>query len=131
LGGGSMAREEISRNEWTEFLQQLSQELEGWYITMEVLTRDLGDQHEAERLPFVFIEYDRKDDAVIIAVGGRDGRYPVVLRHMISDPDKILAHVPRPELAYALDVVDKDGLQTVISLYPNERDYGDLDSAEH
>jgi hypothetical protein len=91
---------------------------------MEVLTRDLGDQHEAERLPFVFIEYDRKGDVVIVAVGGRDGRYPVVLRHLIHEPEKILVHRPRPELAFALDVVDEEGVQTVISLYPNERDAG-------
>lgn len=115
-----MAREEIARNDWVDFLELLSKEHEGSYVTMEVLAGDFGDQHEAERLPLVYIEYDHKDDVVIVAVGGRDGRYPVVLRHLISEPEKVFVHPPRPELAHAVDVVDKDGVQTIISLYPND-----------
>jgi uncharacterized protein DUF5335 len=112
-----MAGEEIQRNDWVDFLELLTKEHEGWYVTIEVLTRDFGDQHEAERLPFVYVEYDYKDEVVIVAVGGRDGKYPVVLRHLISQPEKLFVHPPRPELAHAVDVVDKDGVQTVVSLY--------------
>jgi hypothetical protein len=119
-----MAREEVARTDWVGFLELLTKEHEGSYVTMEILTKDFGDQHEAEHLPFVYIEYDYKDDVVIVAVGGRDGRYPVVLRHIISHPEKIFVHPPRPELAHAIDVIDKDGVHTVISLYPNESGAG-------
>ena len=49
-----MAREEIARTDWVDFLELLTKEHEGSYVTMEILTKDFGDQHEAEHLPFVY-----------------------------------------------------------------------------
>ena len=39
-------------------------------------------------VPFTYIEYDSHDDMVNVGVGGRDGRYPVVLRHTIEPPTR-------------------------------------------
>jgi hypothetical protein len=43
----------------------------------------------AERLAFAYIDYDPKDDVVVIGVGGRTSRYPVVLRHLVYQPSTV------------------------------------------
>ncbi len=81
--------EELPRSSWESALESLSKEHDGDLVTIETPALDLGDQLEAERLPLAYLEYDRHDDAVSAAVGGRDGKYPVVLRHVIEHPSKV------------------------------------------
>ena len=57
----------------------------------------------------------RKDDVVIVAVGGRDGRYPVVLRHIVEHPQRIAADT-YGEGRLALDIVDGDGDHTIVTI---------------
>jgi hypothetical protein len=78
---------------------------------------DFGDQVEAERLPLAYIEYDDKDDVFIVGVGGRESRYPVVLNHMIPHPKTILVDSSIPTMAMAIDVIDSEGRQTIITLH--------------
>jgi len=104
---------ETDRTQWEPELNRLTKEHEGRLITIEVLDRTYGDLEEAERLPFAYADYDRKDDAVIIGVGGKSGAYPVVLRHMIPTPSKVVID-DRPE-SPALLVADSDGTTTLIA----------------
>jgi hypothetical protein len=50
----------------------------GHDVTIEVLDPETGDNPLVERLPFAGITYDHKDDVVVVSVGGRSPRYPVV-----------------------------------------------------
>jgi hypothetical protein len=109
--------EELPRSSWESALQSLSQEHDGDLVTIETPALDLGDQLEAERLPLAYLEYDRHDDAVSAAVGGRDGRYPVVLRHVIEHPSKVFVATTGPNETLALEVVAADGVKTVITLH--------------
>jgi len=65
----------------------------------------------------VYAAYDPKDDVVIIAVGGRSPRYPVVLRHMISHPTEVAAAEIGSARA-AIRVVDAEGTATLVSFFP-------------
>ncbi|MBV8951984.1 MAG: DUF5335 family protein [Actinobacteria bacterium] len=103
--------------EWREFLERLTADHQGDEVTIEVLSPEIGDQEEAERLAFSYLEYDNKDDVVVVAVGGRDGRYPL-LRHMIGRPRRILVDPPSPHEARAIDVEDRDGTHTIVTLHP-------------
>jgi hypothetical protein len=109
--------DEIPRHQWSEALELLTKDHEGDEVTIEVMSGDLGNQHEAEKLPLTYIDYDTKDDTVIVAVGGRDSRYPVVLRHIIAKPQAILFHPPDPNAAEAIEVVDGQGAQTILTLH--------------
>jgi hypothetical protein len=62
---------------------------------------------------FAAATYDRKDDVVVFAVGGRSSRYRVVLRHIISPPSEV-SIVDDGSGATAVRVVDHDGTVTVI-----------------
>jgi len=102
------------RREWTALADRLSADHAGHDITIEVLDPEGGDNSMVERLPFEDITYDRKDDVVVISVGGRSPRYPVVLRHLIHHPQEVLFDlVPR---GAALKITDSSGTTTLVSL---------------
>ena len=109
--------EELPRSSWEGALQTLSQEHEGDFVSLEVPAGEFGDDVEAERLPLAYLEYDRHDDAVSVAVGGRDGRYPVVLRHAIEHPAKVVVALPGPDATPVVYVSAADGRTTVIRLH--------------
>lgn len=111
-------RAEVPAKEWQDMLERVTLEHAGAETTIEVLDRELGDHFEAEELPLELIEYDRKDDVVIVAVGGRDEEHPVVLRHLVSHPQQILVDGSLPGAAVAVDVVARDGSQTIVTLRP-------------
>jgi Family of unknown function (DUF5335) len=107
--------EGISRSGWQEALQALTTEHEGDWATIEVADLDLGDQFAAEQIPFSYIEYDPHDDAVSVGVGGLDGRYPVMLRHVVAHPQNVFIH-PSAEGPVTVEVRTSDGTVTLITL---------------
>jgi Family of unknown function (DUF5335) len=111
-------RYEPPRSDWRAFFDLVTKDHEGDAVTIEVVGLDYGDQFEAERLPFAYLEYDDKDDAVNVGVGGKEARFPVVLRHTIAHPQAILADPPEPNAVRAFDFVDKDGTNTIVTLHP-------------
>jgi Family of unknown function (DUF5335) len=110
---------ELARAEWQARLDELTKEQQGHEVAIELLDQELGDEEEVEWLPLAYIEYDHKDDVVIVAVGGRDGRYPVVLRHFVEHPQRILVD-SHDEGRVALDIVDGDGDgdHTIVTIRP-------------
>jgi agmatine/peptidylarginine deiminase len=60
----------LNRSEWKNALDQLTADYDGQQVTIELLDPLVGHQHEAERLPFSYINFDVKDDVIIVAVGG-------------------------------------------------------------
>ena len=77
---------------------------------------EYGDGYEAEGLPLAYVEYDHKADEVAVAVGGGDGRYPVVLRHAIQHPRRILADSAAPFIDWAFDIVADDDSHTIVKI---------------
>jgi hypothetical protein len=108
--------EEIPPSSWHESLESLTKQHEGDVVTIQVLDLDLGDEYEAEKVPFAYIEYDKHDDAVNMAVGGRDGRYPVVLRHTIEHPQRVVSTLA-PGDESTVEVTAADGVQTLITFH--------------
>jgi hypothetical protein len=107
--------EEISRDAWQKSLEALTAEHEGDVAAIEVAELDLGDQFEAEQIPFSYIEYDPHDDAVSVGVGGRDGRYPVVLRHVVEHPQNVFIHAPGVG-SVTIEVRSSDRTVTLVTL---------------
>jgi hypothetical protein len=108
---------ELPRDETHRLLQELTKEHEGDEVTIELLDQEFGDESEVERLPLAYVDYDPKDDMVVVAVGGRDQRYPVVLRHFVEHPQRVLADSYGPEGGLALDILGSDGARTIVTLH--------------
>ena len=107
------------RQEWRGFLDNVTRELEGEPVTIEVVTAELGSRVEADRLPLSFISYDEKDEVVIVSVRSRDGG-DSVLEHMVQNPWKILFDPPSPGAVRTIDVEGADGAHTLVTLHGRE-----------
>ena len=117
MSNTTQQREEIPRATWHDALDLVTKEHEGDEVTIELVDESLGDQEEAVKLPLNSVQYDRKDDVVVIALGGHSARFPVVLRHMIRHPQRIWVHPPVPAATRALWMVDAEGIETLVRLH--------------
>jgi hypothetical protein len=110
---------EIPSAAWQQTLEELTKEHETDVATIEVVGADLGDQFEAEQIPFAYVEYDPHDDAASVGVGGLDGRYPVMLRHVVEHPQGIWVHTSTDSgPSVTIEIRDDDETVTLISLRP-------------
>jgi hypothetical protein len=107
----------VDHGQWASLLDRLTKDHEGDYVTIEVLDPTYGDNTEAERLPFQYAAYDRKDDVAFVVVGGKTPQYPVALRHMVPHPTDVSTTADPP----AVRVVDPEGTTTVVSFFPATR----------
>lgn len=107
---------EVPKSSWHDALESLTREHQGAVVTIEVTSSDYGDQLEAEELPFAYVEYDPHDDQVSVGVGGRDGKFPVVLRHVIDQPKSLMLDVSGPDGTTALAATAPDGTETIVTL---------------
>jgi hypothetical protein len=107
--------EDLPKGAWRRALDEITLAHRGDVVRVEIVSRQLGDQVEVEALPLAYIEYDHKDDVVIVAVHDRDGD-DVLLRHIVQHPQNVRVHPPLPEATEALDVVAGDGTETLVVL---------------
>jgi hypothetical protein len=109
---------ERPREDWHSLLDEVTKVRTGDDVTIELLDAEFGDAFEAERMPLAYIEYDQHADEASVGVGGRDGRYPVVLRHSIGQPTSILTDSKPPKLPLVVQIVGVDGSQTLVTVFP-------------
>jgi hypothetical protein len=107
---------ELARAEWQIRLDELTKQHEGHEVAIELLDEEFGDEEEVEWLPLAYIEYDPKDDVVIVArLAAVTVANPVVLRHFVERPQSILVD-SLDEGRVALDTVDGDGDHTIVTI---------------
>jgi hypothetical protein len=108
--------DDIPRSAWRETLDRVTREHQGDEITIEVIGPDIGDQEEATSLPLNFLDYDPKDNVVIVGVGGASARFPVLLRHIVHRPAEIRLHPSAPAVSQTVLIRDEEGLETLVTL---------------
>lgn len=111
---------ELTVEEWAEFFDQLSRRAE--HVAIETTIELLGGEVpgvEAERLPLAGISYEDGDDEIAIEVGGRGRRFPVVLRHFVDRPRRVLVHDEDGQ-PVALAIVSEDGTTTLLRLHAED-----------
>ena len=107
------------KGDWHSLLDEVTKVRTGDDVTVELLDAEFGDAFEAERLPLAYVEYDEHADEASVAVGGRDGRYPFVLRHSIPHPTAILTDAQSPRLPLIIQIVGADGSETLVTVLPS------------
>ena len=113
----STTTRELERASWPAYFDSIASSIEGMLVTVELMGEQLGDQTDIERLPVQAISYDPRDDVLEVAVGGRGTRYPVVLRHFISNPTAISVEESPEGRPSAILVTDPGGVRTLIRLF--------------
>ena len=116
----SASTREPERSSWPTYFDSVTASIEGMLVTVELMDEQLGDQTDVERLPVQAISYDPRDDVLEVAVGGRGTRYPVVLRHFISNPTAISVEESPEGTPSAILVTDPSGVRTLIRLFEPE-----------
>jgi hypothetical protein len=111
--------QEIAARRWHDELERLTSAHQGDDAAIEVLS-DLGAQPESEGLALAYLEYDHKDDVVVVAVGA-DPRDPV-LRHVVARPQRIFVSSIDPDGGLALDIEAADGSKTLVTLHRHAAD---------
>jgi hypothetical protein len=112
----STTTRELVAERWQEYFDSITPSIDRMVVTIEVMSEQLGDQLDVEQLPLQAINYDPKDNMLEVAVGGRGVRYPVLLRHFISDPQTISIEESGPRRPTAILVTDASGVRTLIRL---------------
>jgi hypothetical protein len=107
----------LAASEWQSRLEKLTEQHEGAPVTIEVLDQEFGDEEEVEKLPLAYLAFDPKDDVVIVAVGGREGRFPAVLHHLVEHPREIAVDSYGDGLV-AVDIVGADVGHTIVTVHP-------------
>ena len=97
----------IAKSDWARYCERLSEMLETNKAEVEVASLTLGDQIEAEWLPFLGISYDEKDDVIDIALEGVD--------HNIEHPQRLRADGNFTGLL-TLEIQDAGGAQHLVRL---------------
>jgi hypothetical protein len=113
----STTTQELGAEKWMEYFDSLTPSIEGMLVTIEVMSEELGDQVDVERLPLQSIGYDPKDKMLEVAVGGRGVRHPVLSRHFISSPQTISIEGSGSLTPTAILVTDWSGVRTLIRLF--------------
>jgi len=102
-----MTARKLEKNEWTPFLEGISNVLGAKQAQVDVLSLDLGDHVEAEWLPLLGLTYDPKDDVLDVALEGLD--------HLIRSPREIYVEDGGVGLG-SLDIVDAAGVGHIVKL---------------
>jgi hypothetical protein len=105
---------ELARDDWSTYFDDLSRELTTTHATVEIEGPDLGAQVEAEDLVLSGISYDDRDD--VLVVGLSPGGPAESLEHLVSSPQRIAVESSAGILPSSIEVEDAEGERTLVRL---------------
>lgn len=106
---------EVPPRIWNRTLQEFSQIHEGWLVSLEVMSPEVGAQSEFKAVPLLGIDLDPADrgDAISIAVA-RSAKDRVT--HQIHAPRKLWIERTDAGADVALDIDAEDGTRNILRL---------------
>jgi hypothetical protein len=85
-----MSTQEIARDEWATFFDSFSHRHQGWLVTVEVFSSEIGAQVEARELPLQGITAELKrdgEDMISIIVGDTPQQH---VTNTIAGPTRVI-----------------------------------------
>ena len=110
-----MIAREIPSKEWSRSLDSFSRDHVGWIATLEVMGDDLGDQVEAESLPFAGVSADPDRRTVWVALARSAGDH---ITHSIDHVSHL--RIVDGESSPSIQIEAEDGGQTLLRLTRTE-----------
>ncbi len=110
-----MKTRQIPRDEWTKFFDNLSRRQEGWEVTLEVFSPEIGDQVEEKHLFLSGLAAEVRDagDQIAIMLGGKASKH---MTHMISTPTRVDLQQTDLGVDSSLRIKAADGTTTLLQL---------------
>ncbi len=107
-----MAIQKIPHGEWEAFFNSFSRNHQGWTAIMEVTGSEIGDQIEANTLPFEGISIDSKGgEPETIEVTFGENRE---VTHVIEGPTRVLFDEHEDGTHEGLEIESSDGNTTIL-----------------
>jgi Family of unknown function (DUF5335) len=106
--------EELPRDRWRVYFDQLSRGLATTQATVEIDGPDLGAQVQAEGLVLSGITYDDRDE--VLVVGLSPGGPAESLEHLVSSPQRIVVESTNAILPSTIEIDDAEGQRTLVRL---------------
>ena len=104
---------EVPREAWTDRLNEFTNVHEGWLVSLEVLSPDIGAQPELENLPLLGVSVDHVDDdgSIAISVARSATEH---LTHVVHAVTRIDVEQTDDGADAALQVESADGTKAVL-----------------
>lgn len=109
-----MPTQEIPRDEWKTFLETFSRQHEGWLVTLEVLSTEIGAQQEARDLPLKGITISSKGiepETISISLGKTPEDH---VTHTITNPSRIWLVQTSQGANAAVEIESLDEVKTLL-----------------
>lgn len=106
-----MRTREIPQDEWVPFFDSFSRQHEGWLVSIEVFSAEIGAQVEVRDRPLGGIAADRDADTVSIFLRAEPGSH---LAHVIAAPSRIRLEETAEGAHAALQVESAGGATTLV-----------------
>lgn len=78
--------QEISRDRWPFFFEIFSRQHDGWLVTVEVLSPEIGAQVEGRSLRFEGVSAEHDGERIVLALGESREAH---ITHVISSPTRV------------------------------------------
>ena len=115
LGRAMADTEELPRDGWRVYFDNLSRALTTTRATVEIEAAELGAQVQAEDLVLSGISYDDRDDVLAVALSAGGGSTEE-LEHLVSSPQRIWTESSVDLLPSTIEIEDAEGQRTVVRL---------------
>lgn len=106
---------EIPKQQWTKFFDDLTKKRFEWQTKIEVISDDIGSQILDQGLPLIGITAEQKNDkSVIEIIVGQDSGHHQT--HNISNPTKIAYLSEEEKAGGVVEIEEMDGTKTLIHI---------------
>jgi hypothetical protein len=105
---------ELARADWTRALNAFSAAHEGWLVSLDILSPDIGAQPEITDLPLVGATFEPAGDGTIAVAAGRPATGHIM--HMIDAPSHIWVERTDSGADAALEIESADGTKAILRL---------------
>ena len=108
--------QEIAPNQWVSFFNDLGKQYQGWAVTIEVLSPELGDQHRVDNLPFQGISYDPAGSQagdILIETGDAGTPYET---HLVHRPRIVRVATTQPGAEVDVEIESEEGYTTLVRI---------------
>lgn len=107
--------QEIPRDAWRPYFDELSRHLGTVTATVEITGPDIGAQElTAQRLVLTGLSYDDRDDVVVVGLDAPGGHIEEA-EHLVEHPTKVMVATGDGD-EVAIDIADAENHQTIIRM---------------
>jgi len=110
----------LPRDQWSAAFDAINHRLQDDELllaTLEIVGDTVGGR-ESEALPLDAITYERGDDEIAIAMGGRGERFPALLWHFAAHPREVWV-LEEDRVPIVITVISMDGTHTILRITPD------------